>query len=63
MTAQIPDSILLQDKKFSIVGMNGNELFNSVDFDLYPFRSITSWWRGYVETKDVSEPMRNFVSR
>lgn len=48
MTAQIPDSILLQDKKFSIVGTNGNALFNPVHFNLHPFQSITSCWRGYV---------------
>jgi len=50
MTAQIPDSILLLDKKFSIVGIHGNKLFNPADFDLHPFPSITSCWRGYVCT-------------
>jgi hypothetical protein len=50
MTAQIPDSILLQDKKFSIVGVNGNDLFNPVHFNLHPFQSVTSCWRGYVCT-------------
>jgi hypothetical protein len=50
MTAQIHDSILLEDKKFSIVEVNGNELFNPVDFDLHPFPTITSCWRGYVCT-------------
>ncbi len=48
MTAQIHDSILLEDKKFSIVGINGNELFDPVNFNLHPFSSMTSCWRGYV---------------
>ncbi len=55
MTAQIHDSILLKDKKFSIVGINGNELFNPVDFNLHPFSSMTSCWRGYVCEYKVSD--------
>jgi hypothetical protein len=48
MTAQIPDSILLDDQKFSVVGANGNGLFNPLDFSLRPLPSVTSCWRGYV---------------
>lgn len=48
MTAQIHDSILLQNKKFSIVGINGNELFNPFHFNLRPLPRITSCWRGYI---------------
>jgi hypothetical protein len=48
MTAQIPDLILLQDKKFSIVGVNENDLFDPAHFDLHPFQSITGCWRGYI---------------
>jgi hypothetical protein len=53
MTAQIHDSIVLQDKKFSIVGVHGNELFNPVDFELHPFSTVTSCWRGYVCTYKI----------
>lgn len=48
MTAQIHDSILLQGQKFSMVGANGNGLFNPLDYDLRPVPSVTSCWRGYV---------------
>jgi hypothetical protein len=48
MTAQIPDILLLQDRAFSIVGVNGQGLFDPADYDLRPFARITSCWRGYV---------------
>src|SRR5512138_550174 len=48
MTAQIHDSILLDDRKFSIVGVNGDELFKPADFNLQPHMSVTSCWRGFV---------------
>ena len=48
MTAQMHDSILLNDQKFSIVGVNGDDLFKPLDFNLQPRMSITSCWRGYV---------------
>ena len=48
MTAQMHDSILLNEQKFSIVGVNGNELFNPLDFNLHPFSTVTSCWRGYM---------------
>ena len=48
MTAQIPDSFLLRDNKYSIVGMNGTGLFHPVEYDLQPLPRITSCWRGFV---------------
>ena len=48
MTAQMHDSILLNDQKFFIVGVNGEELFNPVEYNLHPFQTVTSCWRGYV---------------
>jgi hypothetical protein len=50
MTAQIPDSFLFQDKKFSIVGVNGAGLFDPYVHKLTPLPRITSCWRGYVCT-------------
>ena len=50
MTAQIPDSLLLQDLKLSIVGVNGEGLFDPLAHDLLPVPRITSCWRGYVCT-------------
>jgi len=48
MTAQIPDALLLQNQKLSIVGVNGRGLFDPLDYDLRPFPRITSCWRGYI---------------
>lgn len=53
MTAQIPDVMLLQDKKFSIAGVNGDELFNPAQFGLRPFPGITSCWRGDICTYQI----------
>jgi hypothetical protein len=50
MTAQIPDSFLFQDKKFSIAGIHGTGLFNPVDRNLQPLPRVTGCWRGFVCT-------------
>jgi hypothetical protein len=50
MTAQIPDSFLLQDQAFSIVGVNGSGLFDPLSYNLNPLPRITSCWRGFVCT-------------
>jgi hypothetical protein len=50
MTAQIHDSLLFQDQKFSIAGVNGGNLFHPAEYDMQPLPRITSCWRGYVCT-------------
>lgn len=50
MTAQIPDTLLLQDQKLSMVGVNGSGLFDPLQYELQPLPRITSCWRGYVCT-------------
>ena len=50
MTAQMSDSFLLEEKKLSLVGINGSGLFNPSDYNLQPLPRITSCWRGYVCT-------------
>jgi hypothetical protein len=50
VTAQIPDTFLLQDHRLSLVGVNGQGLFDPRDHDLQPVPRITSCWRGYVCT-------------
>lgn len=50
MTAQMNDSFLLQDKKFSVVGVNGSGLFDPLIYSMQPLPRITSCWRGYVCT-------------
>ena len=50
MTAQINDSFLFQDQKFSIAGVNGGSLFHPAAYGMQPLPRITSCWRGYVCT-------------
>jgi hypothetical protein len=50
MTAQINDSFLLEDKNFSVVGVNGAGLFDPYAHNMNPMPRITSCWRGYVCT-------------
>jgi hypothetical protein len=50
MTAQIPDTFLLQDQKFSIVGVNGSGLFDPLQYNMQPRPRLTSCWRGFVCT-------------
>lgn len=50
MTAQMNDSFLLEDKNFSVVGVNGSGLFNPLSYNMQPLPRITSCWRGYVCT-------------
>jgi hypothetical protein len=50
MTAQINDSFLLQEQRFSLVGVNGGNLFHPAEYRLQPLPRITSCWRGYVCT-------------
>jgi hypothetical protein len=48
VTAQIPDALLLNDQRFSLVGVNGSGLFEPSTFGMHPFSRITSCWRGFV---------------
>lgn len=50
MTAQMVDSFLLEEQKFSMVGVNGSGLFNPLSYNMQPLPRITSCWRGYVCT-------------
>jgi hypothetical protein len=48
MTAQIPDEVLLDGERFSLVGMKGDQLFEPQDFGIIPQSASTACWRGYV---------------
>jgi hypothetical protein len=50
MTAQISDSFLFQEQRFSLVGVNGGNLFHPETFGMQPLPRITSCWRGFVCT-------------
>lgn len=47
MTAQIHDRFRYQGTVYSMVGMQGLELFSPVAFGLHPARASTACWRGY----------------
>ena len=55
MTAQIHDSFLLEDQKFSLVGVNGGNLFHPAEYGMQPLPRITSCWRGYICTYNTLE--------
>ena len=48
MTAQFTDTILIAEKRFSIVGVNGNGLFTPESIGVVPVPTISACWRGYV---------------
>ena len=48
MAAQMHDSIVLDARKFLIVGVNGDDLFKPAEFKMNPYMSVTSCWRGFV---------------
>ncbi len=50
MTAQMHDSFLFQDQKFSLVGFASEGLFHPSDYGMQPLPSVTSCWRGYLCT-------------
>lgn len=48
MTAQIPDTIELDDEKYAVVGVQGAGMFRPVEHGLKPVARITACWRGHV---------------
>jgi hypothetical protein len=48
MTAQFPDTFLLNDREFSIVGVRGGELFDPQSIGVKPVPTCSACWRGYV---------------
>ena len=48
MTAQISDSIWINEENFSVVGVNGNDLFIPQAWGINPVATVSSCWRGYV---------------
>ena len=55
MTAQISDTFLFQEQKFSLVGVNGGNLFHPAAFGMQPLPRMTSCWRGFVCTYKTLE--------
>ncbi len=57
MTAQIPDVFRFNGEEYSLVGMNGEGLFEPADFEMIPMMASTACYRGYVMTYDCVERM------
>ena len=55
MTAQIHDTFQLNEKSFSIVGVNGQELFDPHSLGVRTVPAITSCWRGFVSHYKIHE--------
>jgi hypothetical protein len=48
MTAQFHDTILINEKEFSIVGVNGAGLFTPQSVGITPLGIMSACWRGYL---------------
>ena len=48
MTGQIPDSFLYEGEVYSLIGLDNEEPFTPLDFDIIPEMASTACWRGYV---------------
>ena len=55
MTAQIPDTILINNKNYSIVGVNGGELFTPQSLGIEPVAIMSACWRGYFCQYNISD--------
>ena len=55
MTGQIPDKLIFTGKKFDLVGVKGEGLYEPLDFGLTPKSPHTANWRGFVSTYEVSD--------
>ena len=52
MTAQIPDQFRYEGEEYSLVGVDGTELYSAQDFGLEPKTASTACWRGHVMKYD-----------
>lgn len=48
MTAQWHDEFEFQGKKYSLVGVNGQGLFNPAQYDMVPMSTCSACWRGFL---------------
>jgi hypothetical protein len=55
MTGQVHDSFIYEGETYSLVGIDGNDLFIPRYYDLIPFSCCTACWRGYKSTYEVSD--------
>ncbi|MHA1218806.1 MAG: hypothetical protein ACTSO5_09005 [Candidatus Heimdallarchaeaceae archaeon] len=48
MTGQIPDSFLYEGEVYSLIGIEEEEPFSPLDYDIIPEMASTACWRGFV---------------
>ncbi|MCE7748923.1 MAG: hypothetical protein GPJ51_11030 [Candidatus Heimdallarchaeota archaeon] len=48
MTGQIPDSFLYEGEVYSLIGIEEEEPFSPLDYDIMPEMASTACWRGFV---------------
>ncbi len=48
MTGQIPDSFLYEGEVYSLIGIEEEEPFSPLDYDITPEIASTACWRGFV---------------
>lgn len=48
MTAQLHDSLLYENQEYSIIGVNGQGLFQPMDYGLNPLGLCSACWRGFL---------------
>jgi hypothetical protein len=48
MTAQFPDTFVLDGRTFALVGVKGSGLFDPAGHGMHPVGTCTACWRGYV---------------
>jgi hypothetical protein len=58
MTAQIPDTFLLDGKKYALVGRRGSGLFEPAEHGIPTFMMHTGCWRGYIATYSITDALR-----
>ncbi|MHA1203298.1 MAG: hypothetical protein ACTSQ4_12370 [Candidatus Heimdallarchaeaceae archaeon] len=55
MTGQISDSLLYNGEEYFIVGIDGNELFDPLSFDIETIPASTACWRGFQAFYSINE--------
>jgi hypothetical protein len=55
MTGQISDSFLYNGEEYFIVGIDGNELFDPLSFDIETIPASTACWRGFQAFYSINE--------
>lgn len=55
MTAQIPDTFIFKGKKYSLIGIRGDDLISPQQFGMCPMGGPTSCHRGFYATYELTE--------